>query len=53
MEEPTEYAKSVLVALTNTGKHVYAGTVPDHVIARRRTKNRAALVSRRTNRGNR
>lgn len=31
-------------------KHVYAGTVPDAVIADRRRKNRAARKSRRVNR---
>lgn len=40
----------ILVALTKLGKHVYAGTVPAGVKARRRAKNKVARVSRRTNR---
>ena len=32
-------------------KHVYAGTVPAHVIAQRRRRNKAARMSRRNNRG--
>ena len=31
-------------------KHVYGGTVPDDVIARRRAANRVARASRRVNR---
>lgn len=43
----------LLLALNVTGKHVYGGTVPPAVIARRRAKNRVARVSRRKNRGHR
>lgn len=31
-------------------KHIYAGTVPAHVIRRRRKRNKAAWLSRRINR---
>jgi len=40
-------------ALSRTGKHVYAGTVPVAEVQRRRAANRVASQSRRTNRGNR
>lgn len=50
MRETTEYQVAILVALTKTGKHVYAGTVPAHVKAKRRAKNRVARESRRINR---
>jgi hypothetical protein len=39
-----------LTALERRG-HVYAGTVPGHVKARRRAKDRVAKASRKTNRG--
>lgn len=32
------------------GKHIYAGTVPPKVVARRRAANKVARVSRRHNR---
>jgi hypothetical protein len=48
---PTQ--RAILFALNNTGKHVYAGTVPAHVKARRRAANKVARVSRRINRGQR
>lgn len=35
------------LALAATGRHVYEGTVPRHVIARRRAKNKAARKARR------
>lgn len=44
-------AQIVLGALQ--GKHIYAGTVPDHVKARRRAANKRARASRRINRGQR
>lgn len=31
-------------------KHIYAGTVPPEVVARRRKRNKAARVARRANR---
>lgn len=40
----------VLLGLQNTGKHVYAGTVPHAEKVRRRTANRVASRSRRINR---
>ena len=36
-----------LLALTAIGKHVYEGTVPAAVVARRRAKNKAARIARR------
>jgi hypothetical protein len=38
------------LALAATGKHVYEGTVPQHVIAARRAKNKAARKARRASR---
>lgn len=50
-----KYDQVILAALSRGAhrktKHVYAGTVPDHVIAERRRKNKAARTSRRINRG--
>jgi hypothetical protein len=43
-------ATGMLVALANTGKHLYEGTVPAAVKAQRRTKNKAARAARRTHR---
>lgn len=40
----------LLYALQVTGKHVYGGTVPPKVVARRRAANKVARVSRRHNR---
>lgn len=37
----------MLLALAATGKHVYEGTVPAAVIARRRAANRQARIARR------
>lgn len=37
----------MLLALGNLGKHVYQGTVPPALIARRRAKNKAARVARK------
>lgn len=38
-----------LKALNVTGKHIYAGTVPAPVIAKRRARNKQARRSRRVN----
>lgn len=38
--KPSSYARRILAALQ--GKHIYAGTVPAHVKARRRAKNKVA-----------
>lgn len=40
-----------LIALRNTGKHVYPGTVDGVEKAKRRAKNKVARKSRRVNRG--
>lgn len=39
-----------LAALNRTGKHIYGGTVPAHVKARRRARNKAARHARRVHR---
>ena len=43
-------ATGMLVALAETGKHVYQGTVPAAVVRERRRRNKAARVARRTHR---
>lgn len=43
-------AVGLLFALARSGKPIYEGTVPDHVIARRRARNKVARASRRANR---
>lgn len=43
-------ATGMLVALGALKKHLYEGTVPAHVVARRRAKNKVARASRRLNR---
>ncbi|WP_396902786.1 hypothetical protein [Mycolicibacterium sp.] len=45
---PVPLNKAVFFALQGQG-HIYAGTVPPEVIARRRAKNRAARQARRGN----
>jgi hypothetical protein len=40
----------VLIGLNATGKHIYGGTVPPAVVARRRAANKVARASRRANR---
>lgn len=42
------YQRVILHALQ--AKHIYAGTVPAHVKARRRAKNKASRIARRANR---
>lgn len=44
------YGLAVLVGLSAEDKHVYGGTVSAKTIATRRTRNRVAHKSRRTNR---
>lgn len=51
LSKPSRYAIAVLLALPRMGKHVYSGTVPGHVKAKRRAANRVARTSRRLNRG--
>jgi hypothetical protein len=41
----------ILSALRHHRKHVYEGTVPAHVKAKRRARNKQARLSRRANRG--
>lgn len=43
-------ATGMLVALANTGRHVYLGTVSGAEKADRRAKNKAARAARRTHR---
>lgn len=40
----------ILFALNALGKHIYAGTVPDHVKAQRRATNKRAKAARKVNR---
>ncbi|GAA2022308.1 hypothetical protein WDZ16_13100 [Pseudokineococcus marinus] len=48
--ESSASSKGLLLALNQSGKHIYAGTVPPHVTARRRAANRAARQARRVHR---
>lgn len=41
---------TILFALNRMNKHIYAGTVPAHVKAKRRAKNKVAKASRKANR---
>ena len=50
VEQHREPKLQTLSALNHGGKHVYAGTVPQHVIAKRRAANKRAKASRRANR---
>lgn len=49
MNEPSSFQLAILRAL-QFGRSIYSGTVPDHVIAQRRRRNKAARRSRRINR---
>lgn len=49
MSGDSSYARAILMALQ--GKHVYQGTVPNHVKSRRRAASKVARASRRVNRG--
>lgn len=44
------YQLAILMGLNRLGKHVYAGTVPEAVKAKRRKANKVARQSRRKNR---
>jgi hypothetical protein len=44
---PTPSRRGMLLALNYTGKHIYAGTVPEAVKARRRAANKVARRARR------
>lgn len=48
-DEPSAYSVAILFGLGAWDKHVYSGTVPDHVKQNRRRRNRAARRSRRIN----
>lgn len=48
-EHVTEAGK-MSIALAETGRHVYAGTVPAQVIRRRRAANKRARKARRASR---
>lgn len=43
-------ATGMLLAIANTGKHLYEGTVSAAVVRERRRKNKAARAARRTHR---
>ena len=44
------FQRHILYALNVIGKHIYAGTVPEHVVAKRRRQNKVARAQRRVNR---
>lgn len=50
IERAERASSQMLVAIADTGKHFYQGTVPAHVKARRRAKNKAARKARRPHR---
>jgi hypothetical protein len=45
--EDSPARKDMLLALNYSGKHVYEGTVPTAIVAKRRAKNKAARAARR------
>ena len=45
------FQRTILLALNNSGRHIYGGTVPAATVAKRRARNKAARLSRRANRG--
>ncbi|WIC90206.1 hypothetical protein SEA_VROOMVROOM_56 [Arthrobacter phage VroomVroom] len=47
MIEPNKFQFAILVGLNRLGKHVYGGTVPEAVKAKRRKVNKAARRARR------
>lgn len=49
-ETQTGYQLEILFALNRLNKHVYAGTVPEEIIRKRRKNNKIARDSRRKNR---
>jgi hypothetical protein len=51
--QPSVYQSRILLALNQTGKHIYGGTVTAKEKARRRAANKVARMSRRANRGQR
>ena len=46
------YQRALLIALNDRRKHIYGGTVPPEVIAKRRARNKAARAARKTMRRN-
>lgn len=44
------YQLAILLGLNRSGQHIYAGTVSETEIAKRRAKNRVARASRKKNR---
>ena len=51
--EPTETlspSTKMLLCMAAKGQRIYEGTVPPHVVARRRRRNRAARAARRVHR---
>lgn len=47
---PNQFQGAILGGLNRRAKHVYAGTVPEETVARRRAANKRARAQRRTNR---
>ena len=50
--KPSGYALTVLLAMNRMGKHIYEGTVPTKVVAKRRKANKKARAQRKVNRHN-
>lgn len=44
------YQRRILLGLNMTGKHIYEGTVPSEIIAKRRARGKVAKASRKANR---
>jgi hypothetical protein len=51
--QPSVYGRTILLALSWSGRHVYAGTVRYAEKLRRRAAGRRAKQARKVNRGNR
>jgi hypothetical protein len=50
MSDP--YQRRILIGLNTTGRHIYAGTVSEEEIARRRAAGKRARIARRITRRN-
>lgn len=48
--EPNSYALAILFAMNRLGRHIYSGTVPASVVAKRRANNKTARAQRKINR---
>lgn len=46
----TPYGVAILLELNRSGRHIYEGTVPATVVAKRRAKNKAARAARKAGR---